>query len=90
MSQVLQNIKNISKFNPQLLNFDNNGKIYYKSTVYIISQDNNLIPKSLSEKCRLNKINQKIIRENQFNKVKHFLNENKELLFLKKFNFFNV
>ena len=87
MSQVLQNIKNISKFNPQLLNFDNNGKIYYKSTVYIISQDNNLIPKSLSEKCRLNKINQKIIRENQFNKVKHFLNENKELLFLKKFNF---
>lgn len=90
MVQLLQNIKNISKFKHELFNLDNTEKIYYKNTEYIISQNNNLIPKSLSDNCKLNGIDKKNIKENRFNLVKQFLTENKNTFFLKKYNLKNI
>lgn len=46
-----------------------------------------MIPKSLSENCKLNNLNKKNIEENRFNIVKAYLNKNKDILFLKKYNF---
>lgn len=89
INSVLSNVKNIIKFDPSLLCLKDNSKIFYRNNEYIISKDNNLISKKLSDSCINNKLNKDDDFNDKFAQVKDYFIKNPEY-FLNKFNFKSI